>query len=130
MWPQAINVALGLWLMAAPAVLGYGRPAATMDHIVGPLIATFACIALWEATRSVRWTNLPLGLSLLVAPWLLGGPVEAKINSVIIGMLVAVLSCLGRSIRHRFDGGWAMLWERSPHGQDDNPRASLADAEK
>src|SRR5687768_1736470 len=106
MWPQAINVALGLWLMAAPAVLAYGRPAATFDHIVGPLIATFACIALWEATRSVRWANLPLALSLLAAPWLFDAPIEAKINSALIGMLVASLSCIEGALRHRFDGGW------------------------
>ena len=30
--------------MAAPGLLEYGRPAATSDWIVGPLIATFACI--------------------------------------------------------------------------------------
>lgn len=127
MWAQVINVGLGLWLMAAPAVLAYGRPAATLDHIVGPLIATFACIALWEATRAVRWANLPLGLSLLVAPWLLDAPAAAKINSMLIGMLVALLSCVGGEVRRRFDGGWSMLWEHPRPGNDKSPPASLAD---
>jgi hypothetical protein len=125
MWAQAINVVLGLWLMAAPAVLAYGRPAATWDHIVGPLIATFACIALWEATRAVRWANVPLAISLLAAPWLLDAPLEAKINSMLIGMLVALLSCVGGAFRHRFDGGWSMLWQRSPSGKDRVSPASL-----
>jgi hypothetical protein len=120
MWAQVINMALGLWLMAAPAVLGYGRPAATVDYIVGPLVATFACIAVWEATRPIRWLNLPLGLLLMTGPWLLGYPLQAKVNSTAVGLVVAALSCVRGASRHKFDGGWSMLWRRH------SPRESAA----
>jgi SPW repeat len=110
MWPQLFNTALGIWLMAAPAVLEYGRPASTNDHIIGPLIATFACIAIWESTRSVRWVNLPLGLWLIAAPLILGHPQAAAINSVLCGIAIAVASCLGGAIQQRFAGGWSALW--------------------
>jgi len=113
MWPQLVNVALGLWLMAAPAVLNYGRPASTSDHIVGPLIATFACIALWEATRAMRWINLPLGLWVLAAPWLLDAPLAGRLSSMLTGTAVAGLSCFGGTVRQRFGGGWAALWRDS-----------------
>jgi len=110
---QLINVALGLWIMIAPATLNYGRPASTSDFIVGPLVASFACIALWEATRPVRWLNLPLGLWLAASPWLLGHPSSAHANSVVIGIGVAILSCLGGRVRQRFGGGWSALWRQS-----------------
>jgi hypothetical protein len=110
MLPQIINAILGIWLMAAPAVLGYGRPASTNDHIVGPLVATFACIAIWEATRSVRWVNLPLGLWLIVAPLALGHPTSGQLNSVLCGIAIAGLSCVGGAVTRRFGGGWSTLW--------------------
>jgi hypothetical protein len=116
MLPQIINTALGIWLMAAPAVLQYGRPASTNDHIVGPLIATFACIAIWEATRSVRWFNLPLGLWLMVAPLALGHPPDGMINSVLCGIAIAALSCVGGEVKQRFGGGWSALGRSAKQG--------------
>lgn len=112
MWAQAICTLLGIWLMAAPAVLGYDRPAATSDWIVGPLIATFACIAIWEATRSLRWCNLPLGVWLLIAPWLFEYSTEARVNSMAVGIAVAALACVKGRITEQFGGGWSVLWQR------------------
>jgi hypothetical protein len=110
MLPQIINTALGIWLMATPAVLRYGRPASTNDHIIGPLVATFACIAIWEATRPVRWVNLPLGLWLMVAPLALGHSPAGMLNSVLCGIAIAALSCAGGDVRQQFGGGWSALW--------------------
>lgn len=110
MLPQAINVALGLWLTAAPAVLGFGPPAAHSHHIAGPLAASWACIALWEATRSVRHVNVPLGLWLVAAPGLLDHSLAGAINSVVCGIAIAGCSLLGGTVRQRFGGGWAALW--------------------
>lgn len=104
------NILLGVWLMAAPAVLGYSGAASTADHIVGPLIASFATIAIWEATRSVRKWNRPLGAWLLVAPWLLGYDTSATINSLVIGALVIAFTFLGGEVEQRFGGGWSSLW--------------------
>jgi hypothetical protein len=113
---QTINIVLGLWLMAASAVLDYGRPAARVDQIIGPLIATFACIAIWEACRPIRWLNVPLGLALVVLPWFLGYPSDAALNSVATGLLAAALAIRSGVIHHALGGGWSMLW-----GQDDEP---------
>jgi hypothetical protein len=113
MWSQLVSTIVGLWLMAAPGVLGYERPAATSDWIAGPLIATFACIAIWECTRSVKWLNAPLGAWLLIAPWLLGYPMEALINSCVVGAVVITLACLGGRTSEQFGGGWLALWRRS-----------------
>jgi hypothetical protein len=113
MWAQIINMVLGVWVTAAPAVLGYGRPASMSDHIVGPLVATFACIAIWEVVRPVRWLNVPLGLWLVAAPWLLDHPPSGQLNSMLTGTAIAALSCFGRTIQQRFGGGWSVLWRKS-----------------
>ncbi|QDV33418.1 SPW repeat domain-containing protein [Tautonia plasticadhaerens] len=120
MWAQVINTAIGIWLMAAPAVLGYGGAAALNDRIAGPIVATFAAVAVTEATRGARLVNLPIGLWMVVAPWALGGPTTAVLNGMVVGgLLVGFASIRGR-IRERFGGGWVALfradtgWARLP----------------
>ena len=115
MWAQIINAALGIWLMAAPAVWGYGPPAAANDRICGPLIATFAIISWWGVTRSVARWNLPLGLWLLLAPWVLGySATAATVNSLVTGVLVAVLSLVLGTVSTHFGGGWDALRQNDP----------------
>ncbi|CAN5373025.1 MAG: SPW repeat domain-containing protein [Pyrinomonadaceae bacterium] len=62
MWPRIINIALGVWLMAAPAVIGDAGAARTNDVIVGALAASLALIAISEAARPARWAGFALGL--------------------------------------------------------------------
>ena len=115
MWAQYLNAVLGLWLMAAPAVLGYGDPAQVNDRILGPVIATFAIIAIWEATRAVARWNLPLGLWLLAAPWVLGYEATAPlVNSLATGAAVAALALVTGTVEQRFGGGWAALFQTDP----------------
>ena len=120
MWIQAIAATVGIWLMASPAALGYGPPAATNAWIVGPLIFTFACIAAAEATRSVRWANVPLGVWLLVAPILLQFSGPAAINCAVVGAATIVLSAIRGRITHKFGGGWSALWRSdvARHAED------------
>ena len=109
--PHIVVVALGVWLMAAPAVLGHaGTTAGSSDRFVGPLIASIAFVAASEITRPVRWANLVGALWLVVAPWILGFPMSAAINDVIVGLGVGVLSLLGKAdLQERFGGGWSAL---------------------
>ena len=111
MWARLANTAIGIWLMAAPAVLGYAEPAATNDRIAGPLAATFAIIAIWEVTRALRRLNLALGLWLLAAPWLLGAyPADATLNSMAAGALLAAVSLVRGELRQKYGGGWPAVW--------------------
>ena len=110
MWAQLLNAILGLWLMAAPGVLGYGGLAADNDHVIGPIIATCAIIALWEASRGMRWANLPLGLWLVAAPWIFNYlELAAILNSALAGALIASLSSVRGRIKGRYGGGWQAL---------------------
>ena len=106
MWSQLAATALGLWLMAAPSVLGYGDPARMNDRIVGPIVASFAFIAVWEVTRSLRWVNMLLGAWLIVAPWILDFGSAATINSSIVALCVMTAAWTGGSISQSFGGGW------------------------
>lgn len=115
MWAHIVNAVLGVWLMAAPAVLGYGTPLATSDRIVGPVIATFAVVAWWEATRAVGRWNVVLGLWGVVAPWVLGADgTWAIANAMIVGALIAGLSLVKGKVEKTYGGGWASLLQDEP----------------
>jgi hypothetical protein len=119
MWAAIINTILGIWLMVAPAVLGTDNTIADNDHIVGPLIASFAVISWFEATRVTRLYNVPLGLWLVLAPWVLGYDNSLAIfNDMAVGLTVVALSFVKGKITEKFGGGWAAIWQEKPlHAQ-------------
>ncbi len=109
MWPRILNTALGIWLMAAPAVFGYEGAAATNDRIVGPLIAMAGIIAAAGATRPVRRVNTAFGAWLVIAPLLLGYAWTPAINSVVVGLCVVGLSLVRGKVSDTFGGGWSAI---------------------
>ncbi len=118
-----INVALGAWLMAAPALVGYLDPARINDRIVGPFIASFAAISIWEVTRPVRRVNIALGIWLLIAPLALGyGDVLVTLHSFAVGALVAALAAIRGRITQSFGGGWSSLWKGRGHNATGDDR--------
>jgi hypothetical protein len=120
MFVQLAVCALGVLLTASPALFGYGGPAATRQQVVGPVLASLACIAASEVTRPLRFANVVLGLWLLAAPWILAAPTPALIIASAVGALAIVLSTLGGAVEHRYGGGWSALW-REPK-QLESPR--------
>lgn len=96
MGARLVAVAVGIWLMLAPAALGYGDPGATNDRISGPIIGGFAFVAIWEVVRPLRWATLPFGAWLVLAPLVLGyGHLVAGVNSVACGAAVVLSAPLG-----------------------------------
>jgi hypothetical protein len=66
---RVVAVAAGIWLMAAPAVLGYtDTTAADNDRIVGPIAGALAFVACWQVVSALRWATVPLGAWLVLAP--------------------------------------------------------------
>lgn len=111
MWPRIINAALGLWLMAAPAVLGYGESgAAVNERIVGPLIFTCAVVAIWEATRPLRWGCVAAGVWLLFAPWIFGFQTTVIVNEMLVGAAAIGLGLVEGKREQEIGGGWSALW--------------------
>lgn len=110
MLARFINTLLGLWLMTSPALLHDSGAARINDEIVGPLVASFAIIAMAEVTRSIRWLNFILGLWLIVAPWLFHFPRMPRLNSLVVGICISTLALIRGKISTRMGGGWRSLW--------------------
>jgi uncharacterized membrane protein len=106
---SSVSILLGLWLMAAPAILDYTGPAAVHFRIVGPVVAAIATIALWEITQPVRWANVLCGAWLIVAPWIFGFTTGALINSVNVGVVLIAVTLPRGARTQRYGGGWASL---------------------
>jgi hypothetical protein len=106
MWARLASAALGIWLMAAPAVLGFGGVPADVHRVVGPLVASFAVISMSEVTRPLRWCNAALGALLAVAPALVSHPALASVDALSVGALLVALARVRGPIRHEIAGGW------------------------
>ena len=102
-WNLLVSIALGLWLMLAPYVLGSSAPAAHSDHLVGALIVTVVMIALADVGRAARFVNVLLGAWVIVSPWLLGGATAPALwNDALVGGLVILLSFRRGRIGERY----------------------------
>lgn len=110
MWAQVVNTVLGLWLMAAPAVLGHsGELLGKFDRAIGPTVAAASFVAAAQISRSVRWLTLPAAAVLAVAPWFLDAPAASKINSVAVAVAMLLLAPVGRPDQRRYGNGWSTL---------------------
>jgi hypothetical protein len=106
---SGLNVLLGLWLIAAPWVLGYaGSPAMWNEVLAGIAVAAVAIVTLINPVRlaKVSWVNVALGVWLLIAPFVLQhGPPLAVVegvspalwNDIFVGIFVVVLGWLSAS---------------------------------
>jgi hypothetical protein len=104
-----LGIALGIWLMASPAVLHYTGTAGISALVGGPIAASVSWIALSEVTRSVRRFNVAPGLWLIVAGLILPQPSWARINSIAVGLLLGFVGLWPTRIKGRFGGGWKAL---------------------
>jgi hypothetical protein len=102
-------------MMAAPAVIGYGDPAATSDRIAGPLAASFAFVAIWDVVRPLRWVVAPIGLWMILGPLILGYGGPAAVNGAAVGVIVTTLSLVRGKVTEVFGGGWRSLREPGTH---------------
>lgn len=102
---------LGIWMMVAPDALGYDKNISDNAHIIGPLIATFSMISIWECTRNVRLFNLPLAF------WMLGAPLFIRYNNDSalmhdygVAIVIIFLLLVKPARKYRFGGGWPAVW--------------------
>lgn len=94
---SGISFLMGLWLIAAPFLLGYGGTASQWDDIgLGFLVGGIGLIRMISPEKNTNWlswVNVALGGWLIAAPFLLSytGAVPI-INDVILGIIVASMS--------------------------------------
>ena len=112
MWAQVVMMLLGIWLMVAPGVLDFSKKIADNAHVVGPLIAAFSMVAIWECTRNARLFNLPLALWLFATPVVLQYDNDtALMNDYGVAVLIILLCLVRPKRKHRFGGGWPAIWK-------------------
>ena len=108
-WNLLASTAIGLWLMAAPAVLNTVPPAAHSDHLIGALVVTVAMISLSDVGRALRYVNVLFGAWFIVAPWVLGGATTSStVSDIIAGVALIVLSLPRGPVGERY-GNWQRL---------------------
>ncbi len=94
-WQDRIEVALGLWLVASPFVLGMAHQlAAWSAMLAGVAVVTLAVEAFYYPEIVEEWGNLAVGIGLAASPWLFGydGERIAMANALACGIAVAALS--------------------------------------
>jgi uncharacterized membrane protein len=105
-WTLLVSAALGLWLMAAPAILEVSGTVADSNHLAGALVVTWAVIAFGEVARPIRLLNIPMGIWIAVAPWVLSGATDAsRWADLITGVLLMALSIRRGRVEEQF-GSW------------------------
>lgn len=119
MLARLAQVSIGVWLIAAPAVLEYGSTAADNDRIFGPIAGSLAFVALWDVIAGVRMGVVPVGAWMIVAPLALSyDATDAIINSIACGVALIALAPIGKGGQERYWGGWASLVGDLPLGPD------------
>lgn len=106
--PALLGVtALGVWLYAAPGVLGVAvtSGAADVAHLGGAVVVVVAVVAMAEVLRPLRLLGVPAGAAIAVLVWLTGAGIGYAVAITLSGLAVAVLSVPRGSIRERY-GAW------------------------
>ena len=92
-----IEIAVGIWLLISPWLLGFARPfaaaAATASIIaVGVLIVSIDDLHFPNALE--EWMDAAFGAVLLISPWFGGysDNLVATINAVLCGLLITVMA--------------------------------------
>jgi hypothetical protein len=105
-WSLGLSVAVGLWLMFAPAILGSEGRAAASDNLVGALIVTVAVISTADVVRAFRFANVLFAVWLLIAPWALtGASATGRWSDMIAGAAILILTLRRGIVRERY-GAW------------------------
>jgi hypothetical protein len=97
-WASRVNLSLGLWLVVAPRVLGYGDAVAVINDVV--LGIAIAALSLWSVSTpsthtAPAWINVALGVWLIVAPWMLdvaGAVAYVSTNDPATGILTIIMA--------------------------------------
>ncbi|HJT70827.1 MAG TPA: vitamin K epoxide reductase family protein [Terriglobales bacterium] len=107
-WSLLVCVALGIWLLGAPAVFGSSGAAANSNYIIGALVITVAVTATAEVVRAARLLNVVLGLSVIVASLFTGTSAWMRWSDFIAGAALIALSIPRGRLRERY-GAWRIV---------------------
>ena len=94
--PSWINMAIGMWVLVSPWLLGFTESGgATANAVVtGLAITMVATLAVVRSSPSASWGNLLLAIWLFVSPWVVGYTEfrSASRNAWFIAVMVALFA--------------------------------------
>lgn len=103
-WNLFVIMGIGIWIMAAPEVLGHSGTIADSSHLAGAIIVSFAVTSMSAVARTVRFIHILFGLWLIIAPWIFGAPSTAIWNGVIAGVILILLAFPKGKVKGSRDG--------------------------
>lgn len=124
---RLLTIAIGLWLMVAPAVLHMSVVAGKVQRTIGPIVLSCAAIAVAQCTRTVRLWAIPFAGALVLAPILVDfGSQLAAAQSVLCGIALTLLALPIGKLDRPYGGGWIVLIRSWREGARDGARPSDA----
>ena len=88
-WNLWLSAATGLWLMAAPQILGYSGSLSHSHIITGALVSTFSVISMSEVARPLRFINILFAIWIIVSYWLFNNEnTSVLIHSIVSGLIL------------------------------------------
>lgn len=108
MWPRIVEIALGLWLMVSPAVVGQGAGGRWVPWIVGAVIVALAgSTFVSRRFRLLNVAQLPVAAFLIVWGWSqTPRPGPASAQSLLLTGLVLALMAVVPTEATRLPEGW------------------------
>lgn len=88
-----MEIALGIWLIASPWLLGYAEPfgpAAATAAVMGLVVFLFSLDDYFFSNEADEWVDGVLGVALMLSPLLLGytDNTRATLNAIFCGFLI------------------------------------------
>jgi nucleoside-diphosphate-sugar epimerase len=126
LWAHFLNMALGLWLISSPPLMGYSDTGmAFSDWISGALLFVFAGMSLSWRMSWARWVCAAIGFWVLFAPLVFATEsAAAYLNSTLVGILIIGFSAVIRPAPGVSPVA-ANTGPTSPPGWDNNPSSWL-----
>ena len=100
-WEDWVGIALGVWLLASPWVVGFSdHSAATMNALImGTILVLEEMLELEVHESAEEWIDLVAGLWLVASPMVLGfaSLTAATVNTVLVGLLTVLFAAWAMS---------------------------------
>ena len=98
LWAPFLNIALGLWLITSPFLLGYeSRGMIWSDTLAGVLVAVLSVVTLSWRFGLLRWAVAAVAVWVMAAPLVFWAPLAAAyLNGTLVGALIFALAVLTR----------------------------------
>ena len=108
-WTLVASSALGLWVIASPAVLGWAGRLASVNQVLGAVALTIAVIVMAEVIRAGRFLNGFVGLMIAFA-WVIAENASAAMiaHNLIAGFALLILSLPRGLVREKY-GSWQTM---------------------